>query len=503
MPVVTIPAPVGGLNCRNGVQAYAEGDAIRLINLVPRPGFVETRPGTEYFSTNSITVVYTIFGHPNGTGIVCSSDTLYSTNDLTTSLATGLTLGVWQGVTFGDVVILLNGTDTPRVYNGTTAVTITATGPTVATLWNGIAFKGRCYYWSSGERRFWYAAAASYQGTLTAFDLATQTRGDGTLVVAVTMTMDGGNGPDDYIAFIFSDGETIIYQGDDPGSANSWQLVGRFELPRPRGPQCACNVGSSAVVFTDAGPVDLVEVMRRGPADAATVFNQKIGTGPIGVTPYVTEADAQILLDPYNKILWVFSYWPIISEPCQQAIGMDTETKSWFATSEFDANSTAAARYITCAGMVNGRLVVGDNQGRLCTVGTDTLSDAIGRSGVGASNTGFDLLTTYNPLGQAGSRKAVTSLSFITGPKPERDSFYGDSNVAAPTSMTAGAKFDTADISTAFGSTSYGSAPITRGDQAPINVGGAGYNFAVGMRGTGGGIRIFGINAMVKPLGDR
>lgn len=503
MPVISLPAPLGGLNCRNGVQAYADGDAIRLANLVPRPGFLESRPGTEYVSTDSVTEIYSIYGHPNGTGIIASNGELYSTADLTTTLASGLTGGLWQGVTFGDVVILLDGVNTPRVYNGTTAVTIVATGPTVATLWNGIAFKGRCYYWSSGERRFWYAAAASYQGTLTSFDLSSQTRGDGTLVVAVTMTMDGGNGPDDYIAFIFSDGETLIYQGDDPGSATSWQLVGRFDLPTPRGPQCACNIGSASVVFTDAGPVDLVQVMRTGPADSATVFNNKIGTGPIGVTPYVTEAWTQLLLDPYNKILWAFSYWPTVGERCQQAIGMDTETKAWFGTTEFDGNSTAGARYITCAGMVAGRLFVGDYQGRLSKVGTDVLTDTIGRSGGTAVATGFDMLTTYNAMGNAGVRKQVNSLAFITTRKPERDSFYGDSNVAAPTSITCAAKFNASDVSTLAGTASFGSAPITVGDQAPVSIGDAGYTVAVGLRGTGGGIRIHGINALIKPLGER
>lgn len=504
MGVTTIPAPVGGLNCRNGVQAYAEGDAIRLCNLIPRAGFLETRPGTSYFSTTALgTIIHTIFGHPNGTGIIGVDDELYSSADLTTALETALSGATFQGVVFGDVVILLNANDTPRIYNGTTVVDMVATGPTVSSLWNGVTFKGRTYYWSFNERRFWYAAAGSYQGTLTSFNLATQTRGDGYLVVAVTMTMDGGNGPDDYLAFIFSDGETLIYQGDDPGSATSWQIVGRFDIPKPCGPQCTVNIGSASVVFTVAGPVDLVEVMRRGPADAATVFNQKIGTGPIGVTPYVIEAYVQFSLDSYNKVLWCFAYWPIIGEPCQQAIGMDTETKSWFSTSGWDGNQIGDSRYITCAGSFGGRTYLGDVEGRLSVVGEDALADTIGRSGGAAVAKTFDMLTTYSPLGQLGARKQVAGLSFVTGYKPERDSYYGDSNVAAPTSMTCAAKFDASDVSLAGGTASLGSAPVTINDHSWIGFGDTGYAVAVALRGTGGGIRIYGTKMMVKVLGER
>lgn len=503
MGVVTIPAPIGGLNCRNGAQIYADGDAIRLVNLVPRSGFVETRPGTSYFSTTSLGAeIHTIFGHPNGTGIIGATSALVSSDALGSSLATGLSGEPFQGVAFGNVVILLNGTDTPQVYNGTTVVDIVATGPTVATLWNGIAFKGRCYYWASGERKFWYAAAASYQGTLSSFDLATQTRGDGYLVVAVTMTMDGGNGPDDYLAFVFSDGETLIYQGDDPGSATSWQLVGRFDIPKPLGPQCVTNIGSASVVFTQAGPVDLVEVMRRGPADAATVFNQKIGLGPIGLLSG-PGMSVQFALDSVNKILWCLGFTNSIGAACYQALGMDTESKAWFSTTGWDGIQIGDLRYATCMGTFGGRTYLGDVQGRLSLIGADALEDTIGRSAGAAVSKTFDMLTTYNAIGGAGIRKKVDGLSFVTDYKPSISNNYGNSNVMAPTSINCSALFDASDIGLEGETTSYGSAAITIRNQDWVNVGGAGYSVAVAMRGTGGGIRIYAAKLMVSTLGER
>jgi hypothetical protein len=41
-------------------------------------------------------------------------------------------------------------------------------------------------------------------------------------------TNDAGDGVDDYAAFVFSTGEVLVYQGDDPGSVNAWSLIGRF-----------------------------------------------------------------------------------------------------------------------------------------------------------------------------------------------------------------------------------------------------------------------------------
>lgn len=503
MGVVTIPAPIGGLNCRNGVQAYAEGDAIRLTNLIPRAGFLETRPGTSYFSTTSQGAgIHTIFGHSNGTAVIGASTWLVSTAALGTTIATGLSGANFQGVTISNVVVLLNGANTPKVYNGTTAIDMVATGPTLSTLWNGIAFKGRAYYWAISERKFWYAAAGSYQGTLTSFDLSTQTRGDGTLVVAVTMTMDGGNGPDDYIAFVFSDGETLIYQGDDPGAATSWQLVGRFDIPKPLGPQCVVNIGSASVVATDAGPVDLVEVMRRGPADAATVFNQKIGIGPAGPLE-IPSAKVQFSLDTANKVLWCFYHDTTIGSFVYQAIGMDIETKSWFSTSGWDNFQIGDGRYATCIGSFGGRTYIGDVQGRLSLIGADALEDTIGRSGGAAVSKTFDLLTTYSYAGDPGTRKQVNGLAFVTEYKPSISSNYANANVTEPTSMTCAAKFDGSDVSPTGGTASLGSAAITIKDQAWRGCGDAGYSVAAALRGTGGGIRIYGIKMMLKPMGER
>jgi hypothetical protein len=56
-----------------------------------------------------------------------------------------------------------------------------------------------------------------------------------------TFSHDGGNGVTDFIAFIMSSGDCLIYLGNDPGNANAWSLVGIYRLSPPVGPRAVAN----------------------------------------------------------------------------------------------------------------------------------------------------------------------------------------------------------------------------------------------------------------------
>lgn len=45
MPTASIPAPVGGWNASDSLDAMPATDAVKLVNWIPRAGFVQTRRG--------------------------------------------------------------------------------------------------------------------------------------------------------------------------------------------------------------------------------------------------------------------------------------------------------------------------------------------------------------------------------------------------------------------------------------------------------------------------
>ena len=57
----------------------------------------------------------------------------------------------------------------------------------------------------------------------------------GYLVAVTDWTIDGGNGPQDYVAFISLRGQVALYAGTDPTNSSAWSLVGVFNLSCPWG----------------------------------------------------------------------------------------------------------------------------------------------------------------------------------------------------------------------------------------------------------------------------
>ena len=126
---------------------------------------------------------------------------------------------------------LVNGIDAPQEYDGSTvaALTISGSGLTVTNLIDCVVFNSRVLYVEKDTLSFWYTATNAIGGTLTKFDLSRVGKFGGTLMTIATITVDAGDGPDDFVCFITTTGEVIVYAGTDPSSASTFGLVGRFK----------------------------------------------------------------------------------------------------------------------------------------------------------------------------------------------------------------------------------------------------------------------------------
>lgn len=262
MSIVSIPAPVGGWNSRDPLSAMPPTDAVVMQNFIPRAGYVEMRTGFAEHSAQTSVQTLAVWGGATGQKMIgARSNGLY---DFTvpgagTLLKGGFGINYWQHININGKLILANGFDVPQVYNGTTMIDLVVSVSTIApaTILGCYSYKGRAWYWQNNSQSVWYCDAGSYQGTLTELPLGAQLTKGGKLVLMGSLTLDGGDGADDLAVFCFSTGETLVYQGDDPASAASWQLVGRFEIGAPLGVRSFARMGGASIVLTRRGLVDV------------------------------------------------------------------------------------------------------------------------------------------------------------------------------------------------------------------------------------------------------
>jgi len=401
MPVVTIPAPFGGLNTRDAAVGLPPQYAVGLENWIPGPGYLSTRGPATQANAGVGDNVFSLNTHPNG-------DTLIGTdaNEIWkmgggAALATGLTGTDWHGNIFQDRTILCSGFDTPQIYDGSTitAGTYSGSGLTVGELYGSITFKGRVYYWEQAQRFFWYAAAAAFQGALSKYDVSTFCRTAGYIVSMCPITNDGGNGPDDYLAILFSTGEVLMFQGDDPASATSWQMIGSFLTAAMLGRRCWAIVGSATLVVTKQGVVDLAKALAVGPSDASATVGIQLRDFEEANT-----VENVLIHDVRNRILWLVNRYLDTVNKVANVYGMDVDSRAWFSTQQIDSSTTH------CVGYSNGRVVYG--KGQVIHYGPDRDHDGSTSDSMagGGGDIGYTLRTGFLDFGAPSQNKRLTSL---------------------------------------------------------------------------------------------
>lgn len=276
--VLPVPAPVGGWNARDAWADMAETDAVLLDNWYPSAGEVVSRKGIESYATGLGGSVESLMVYRTGSAqkmLAGANGNIWdvSSGGAGSSLGSGYSENKWQHATLGSTMGIVNGTDSPRSYNGSTISALSLTGPTAANVIGVHVFKSRSYFWEDGSQSFWYSAINTMGGTVTEFQLG-RLGVQGQLMTMTSWTRDGGDGMDDLAVFIFASGDVVIYQGSDPGSEFTWSLVGIYRIAAPIGRRCTMKYGGDVVVITRDGYVSLAEtIMRRSPSVTDKIRN--------------------------------------------------------------------------------------------------------------------------------------------------------------------------------------------------------------------------------------
>jgi hypothetical protein len=136
--------------------------------------------------------------------------------------------------------------------------------------------QGRVFYIEKDSQAFHYAAAGSYAGYTSRFDLSTIAGTGADLMFMASWSRDSGSGMDDLGAFLFADGTVVVYQGDDPSVANSWSMVGTFKIGAPLSRRASTKIGGDVVILTVDGYVPLSVALVEGQYSEQGAFSFKI-----------------------------------------------------------------------------------------------------------------------------------------------------------------------------------------------------------------------------------
>lgn len=270
----SVPAPVGGWNTRDALDAMPATDAVVLDNWFPTTGKVTVRKGYEDHATgvgaNNVDTIVEYHAETVQKLLACGDGGIYdaTSTGAAVSLGSGFTNDKWQTANFNGRAFFVNGDDAPQDYDGSTlsATSWSGSGLTITDLIDVNVFKNRLFFVEKNSQSFWYGGVNSVSGTLTEFPLNRVGQFGGNLITMGTWTIDGGDGIDDYAVFVMSSGEVIVYQGTDPGSSSAWALSGIYRIGIPLDARGVVKFGGDLLVMTTDDYVSLSEVLRTGQA---------------------------------------------------------------------------------------------------------------------------------------------------------------------------------------------------------------------------------------------
>ncbi len=375
--VVRLPAPTGGWNARDAYEAMEPNEAITLENWICGLLGVRLRKGNSEFATGMTDPVETLmeYSPQDGSGREFFAAAGASIYDISTAGAVGaavlgsLTSAVWQHTMFatsaGSFLFMVNGADTARHYNGSSWVAPAITNVTSSDLITVAAHKNRLWLGQENTLDAWYLPTSSVAGAATKFSLGGLCKLGGSLTAIGSWSRDGGDGADDLLVFVTSEGEVLVYQGTDPATAATWSIVGVFRISRPITRRCFVKSGADLGVLTLDGPVSLTQVLpSAGSVQRRATLTDKISDA--FRTAYT--------IAPSN------SAWSILEVPAEGVILMNVPGATSGMSSQFcmSADTGGWSKWTgieaVCMGLFDDELYFGKNDGTVSKYG-DTFSD--------------------------------------------------------------------------------------------------------------------------------
>ncbi len=265
-----ISAPTGGWNTRDDRQQMDPKYALDMENWFPEEQDVVLRGGCEEFVSGLGGPVETLYEHVAVDGtrtfLAGAAGSLYSIGGgSASSIGSGFTNDRWQIIAQMDagagVSLLLNGEDTPRIWNGSSISSASITGISdPKTLIQGTNFRGRIFAVAVDDPNVYYLPFGAVSGAAAAFPVGSIFQRGGYPLFVTTWTRNAGETSSEQLVIVSSEGELLLYAGTSPDS-EGFTLIGRRFLAQPFGRRSFCKRGLDVEIATLEGAPSLAAVV--------------------------------------------------------------------------------------------------------------------------------------------------------------------------------------------------------------------------------------------------
>ena len=349
---VTVAAPIGGWNARDALGAMDPLDAVTLQNFWPGTNSVILRNGYTKHATGLPAEVQTLMAYSSGTSnklFAVSDGKIYdatNTGAVGSAAVTGLTNSKFQYVNIttpgGSYLMAVNGADKLRTFDGTNwhadgdGAPYDISNVDTATVSNITLFKNRIWLTTSNTLKAWYLPVNAIGGAAVALDMTSVFQLGGYIMAGMTWTLDDGYGVDDYLVFITSNGEALVWRLTDPTTPAGISQIGLYKVGAPIGRRCYTKFGGDLLVITQDGVVPMSGSLQSSRLDPRVSITNKIQYAmSSAISTYGANFGWQLLYYPKENQLILNVP---IGEGSQQQYVMNNITKSWCNFTGWAAN---------------------------------------------------------------------------------------------------------------------------------------------------------------------
>lgn len=272
-----LPAPTGGVNDLDPLASMDASFVIDSMNWYMDTGLMTVRPGYKLWADGMVNPIETIMSYD---GVDGGHRVFAATNlhifEVTASTALppivdNVTNGYFSYTNFategGHYLIAANGADPMVYFDGTTWNSFVVADPPdapgeikgldPATINFVFAHKNRLWFLQNNSMTAWYFPLDSIGGEAKPFFLGSVFRRGGRLIAMARWSSDTGEGLDDRLVFISSQGEIASYSGTDPNEATSWSLDSIFFVASPLSRRSVTDYGGDVLFLCRRGLVPL------------------------------------------------------------------------------------------------------------------------------------------------------------------------------------------------------------------------------------------------------
>jgi hypothetical protein len=318
MPSTTksVAAPTAGWDTREALADMPEDRAVILDNWFPSTDKVTPRRGYGEHASGMSGEVPSVFPYVSGGTtsklFAANVDSIYDVSAggaVGAASVTGFTNVRFQYTQIttsgGTYLHICNGEDVPYLFDGTSWANITYTGPTTANvIWNN-THQRRLWFGERDSLTAWYLAPNAIAGAANQFALGGIAKKGGYIMGMCSWSRDSGDGADDVAIFLTSEGEAIVYQGDDPATTGAWTLIGVYEIGKPIQRRFFCKAGADVVLLTQDGFVFASSILSldRSQAERVALSQQINKAANDAVKDYSTFFGWQAFIYPLGQML--------------------------------------------------------------------------------------------------------------------------------------------------------------------------------------------------------